>query len=700
MRKCLMVLMAVAMAVVLAACAVIPKEEELAKTFAPHKVFGSQMVLQRERPIKISGTGEAGKFVKVDLGNKHVYAKADENGEWEAVFPAMKAGGPYTIAVSGGSDSPKIEFNDVLIGEVWMCSGQSNMQMPVYGGQFWRVVNFEEEAKNANHPNIRLFNSKRRVSPTVRQKEEEGSGWLVCSPENVKDFSAVAYFFGRELQRDLDVPIGLINASWGGTKIEPWISEEMFEAEKRDNELAQIYAARSQSQDEQKTQELEEKKKAQDAVFKSWLDKFNNYSPSKSKKAAVWKNRDYDDSKWEAAIIPSGFPEGVDGIGWFRRTVELPERWAGQNLTLTLGAVDDCDITYFNGVKIGETGVDVPNYWSVKRVYRIPGNLVEAGKNVIAVRVSDFFSNGGIMGRENEIALRLDGTKEKIKLYENWKFRLEFAIDSKKIGNRPNIDVSTPLTSPQFPSTLFNGMIAPWLKYQIRGVIWYQGCSNAGNPDYYQLHKMLIQDWRNQWKNPSMPFLVTQLAGFQKHVPRQRLADDYWTLVPADANAPYALTREIQAEMLNLPNTGLAVTIDIGDHSDIHPANKQDVGYRLARESMRVAYGCDEITQGPTFNKFEVDGDKVKVFFDNVGDGLATSDGQRPGAFAVAGTDGKFHWADQSEIVNGTVVVSSSKVKEPKAVRYAWSQYRGDINLCNKNGFAAMPFRSDKPEYK
>ncbi len=698
MAKYLILCLAAAMAVVLAACAVIPQNEELAKTFAPHKVFGSKMVLQRERPIPISGSAEPGKYVKVDFAGKTVYAQADKDGEWEAVFPAMKAGGPHVLMVSGGSGAASQEFDNILIGEVWMCSGQSNMQMPVWGRKFWEVVNFENETKNADYPNIRLFNSKRRVSPIVRQKEEAGSGWMVCSPATVKDFSAVAYFFGRELYKELDVPIGLVNASWGGTKIEPWISEDMFAAEKRQNEIGQIYTARNR-EGEGKL-EFQEKQKEQLAMFKAWLDKFNNYDPAKTKEAEVWKNSDYDDSKWEKAIIPSGIPENVDGIGWFRKTVTLPEKWAGQNLTLELGVVDDCDVTYFNGVKIGETGADVPNYWNVKRVYKIPGHLVEAGKNVIAVRVSDFYSNGGLMGNEEQMLLKYDRAKEKINIYEDWKFRMEFAIDTKKIGVRPNVDFNTPLASSQFPGTLFNGMIAPWLKYPIRGVIWYQGCSNAGNPDYYPLHKMLIQDWRNQWKNPDMPFLITQLSGFQKHVPKKRLADDFWKLVPADTNSSFALTREIQAEMLKLDNTGMAVTIDIGDHSDIHPANKQDVGYRLAREAMRVAYGCSLVSQGPEFKKFEVNGDKVKVFFDNVGEGLATADGQRPGAFAVAGADGKFHWADQSEIVGDTVVVSSSQVKEPKAVRYAWIQYRGDINLRNKNGFAAIPFRSDKPEYK
>ncbi len=686
---------AIALLVCLAACTTTThSEKERAETFTLHRIFSSHMVLQRREPLRISGTAEASRCVLVHFNGKTQEATADKNGEWIAEFPAMEAGGPYELLVEGCDKSKIIRLDDILIGEVWLCSGQSNMQMPVKGGRFWQVRNSDKEVKNANHPQLRLFEVKRIVSPGKILPDVPGGSWQACTPESVRLFSAAAYFFGRQLQKDLGVPVGLIHASWGGTPIEPWISESAYEKANR-HEIEAIRFAKAPSP-EQKERLRKSQEKVQREMDR-WTERFLQSDPARSREAQAWKQPSYDDSAWSASKKPAPFPDNIDGVGWYRHSVEIPPSLAGRDMILHLGVVDDCDETFFNGVQIGRTDTRTPGYWTAQRVYPIPGKLVKAGKNGIAVRAIDHFSGGGF---RSPGYLEVKGSGEKISIAEGWKFKLEFAVDPKKIGPRPVLPAHHQnLKSPSFPATLFNSMIAPWTRYPIRGIIWYQGCSNAGSMDYYPLHKLLIQDWRRQWNNPEMPFLLVQLAGFEKHTPVTRLPDDYWKKKAPMESVPYALTREIQAEMCNLPFTGMAVAMDVGDHSDIHPADKQTVGYRLAKEAERVAYHADHASQGPVYAGMKAEGGKIRVFFRNVGKGLTTKDGKAPGAFAIAGKDGRYVWADA--VIDGdTVVVSSESVKEPVGVRYAWVQYRGDVNLCNRDGFPAVPFRSDKPEYR
>ena len=674
-------------------CVSTDPREETAENFTLHNVFTSNMVLQRRFPVKFSGNAEPGKSVAVHFNGKTVRATAGKNGEWLAEFPPMEAGGPYELIVEGLDKSKTIRLTDILLGEVWLCSGQSNMQMPVKGGKFWQVKNADEELKNANHPQLRLYDVKRTVSPGKIRTETDGGSWRACTPETVRLFSAVAYFFGLQLQKDLNVPIGLIHASWGGTPIEPWISESAYEKALR-HEIEAIRFAKAPTE-EQKERLRKSQEKLQIEMDR-WTKRFLESDPARSREAQAWKSPAYDDSGWTTQAKPAPFPDNIDGVGWYRHTVEIPSELAGCEIILRLGVADDCDETYFNGELIGRTGIDTPGYWTVQRIYPVPGKLVKAGKNVIAVRVIDHFSGGGLA---NPVSLEFRKINRKISIAENWKFKLEFAADLKKTGPRPVLpSYHLAMKSPNFPATLFNAMIAPWTRYPIRGIIWYQGCSNAGSLDYHPLHKLLIADWRRQWNNPDMPFLLVQLAGFEKHTPGNRLPDDYWKEKMPEENVPYALTREIQAEMLKLPFTGMAVAMDVGDHSDIHPADKQTVGYRLAKEAERIAYHAATISQGPIYDGKKIENGKIRIFFRNVGKGLATKDGKAPGAFAIAGKDGVYVWAEAA-IDGDTVLVSSPLIKEPVNVRYAWVPYRGDVNLCNRDGFAAPPFRTDKPEY-
>lgn len=702
MRKLYLALLALAAVVMLGACGSISAPDKMAGTFTVHKVYGDHMVLQCDRPIRISGTAAPGESVKVTIGDNSAYATAGDDGEWTAELPAMKAGmQPYSVVVTGKEGTPGVSFEDVLIGEVWLASGQSNMEMPVYSGrQFWNSANGKAEVAAADHPGIRLFNTcqRRSVSPGVEQKEIAGPGWVVCSPETVGPFSALGYYFARQLHKDLNVPVGVINSSWGGTPIQSWISEAGYRSANRTGELAKIESSRKPSK-EQEAKIAALKKKAKIA-FDAWEKRFYAFDPAATAAAQAWKNPGFDDSGWQSEEVPSSPAADFDGIFWYRRTVTIPAEWAGKELTLSLGAVDDCDETFFNGEKVGATGTSTPNYWSVPRVYKIPGKLVRAGANTIAVRVADMYSNGGLMGPEPLFYLQLGNDKnDRIRLNGAWKYKVEFKIDTQKLGTRPTPpdDLSISQSSPYFPATLYNSMVAPWTVYPIRGVIWYQGESNAGAyEEYMKLHPLLIQDWRNKWNNPEMPFLFIQLAAFERHSPSKPGPADFWkNRQPSDSSWPKL--REVQTATLAIPNTGMAVAIDVGNPFDIHPADKQTLGYRLGKEAERICYGSKAISAGPLYERMTVEGNKVRLFFKNTGSGLVARDGA-PTSFAIAGKDGNFVWAD-AKIDGDTVLVWSDKVKEPVEVRYAWAGYPGNANLYNKEGFPASPFRTAKPDY-
>ena len=689
MKRSLFAIAALGLVLLTGACASFCCTKPTAEKFTVNNVYGDYMVLQRQKPIQIVGTAPAGKSVKVTIGKNSVVATACKGGIWKAVLPAMEAGGPYTVTVSGADGvAPKV-FNDVLIGEVWFCSGQSNMQMPVVGGRFWCSKNGRAEAAAANFPNIRLFQVKRAVSPgKERDYITSTFGWEVCSPKTVGKFSACGFYFGRELHKDLNVPIGLIASSWSGTRIEPWISESSYKVAARNNELAQIANARNSDYDA-KVKQIAEKEKI--SVSK-WVARFYEVHAQQTEAAKNWKCPKFDATSWRQVTLPKyTFPEV--GVIWFRRDVDIPATWAGKDLKLSLGAIDDLDETFFNGEKIGETTINDKEYWCKARVYTIPGKLVKAGKATIAIRVSNIYVTGMVASENIKLSC---GQNEAISLNGKWLTKNEFIADLRKIGTRPGGEKLT-LSSPQFPATLFNAMVKPFTVYPMRGFIWYQGCSNTGNArDYMNLHPLLIKDWRNRWNDQTMPFIFAQLAAFHAHRPKNPTTlEALKKLAPSEAN--YAALREVQTATLNVPLTGMGVAIDIGDHSDIHPANKQDLAYRMAQEAKRLVYGYKGVTSGPMFKSMKVENGKARIEFTNIGKGLKVKGGKL-NCFAVAGKDGKFVWAN-AELDGNSVVVWSEKVKDPAHVRYAWAGFPIDPNLYNKEGFPAVPFRTDAPDY-
>ena len=672
----------------LSACTLF-RDENLSEEVSVPAIYGSNMVLQAGKPVRITGSAAPGKNIKVTLNGKAVLAKAGPDGLWNAEFPAMKPGGPHELKIAGANR--EIVCRNVLFGEVWICSGQSNMAMAVKS-----ALNPKEEiAKAADYPEIRLFKAARKADFDGPRREISGSGWEVCSPAAVADFSAAGYFFGRKLHEDLRVPVGLIDSAWGGTPIQPWISRKAFESAGMTQELALIDNARKQT-----PLTYREQHKAFLSEFRKWEQAFLNCNPQATGKAAEWKNKTVSPDGWTSLPLPgkidSTIPfESLDGIFWVRRTVALPAALAGRDLVLKISRIDDCDETFFNGVRIGHTGTETPSCWNAPRNYRIPGNLVKAGENTIAIRVIDH-AFGAAVG-----SIRLvPSAGREIDLAGTWLARLEFAVPPGKLPPRPLPPVPR---NQNTPGALYNGMIAPWTACPVRGVIWYQGESNVGDPEMYMKYfPLLIQSWRRAWNDPGLPFLFVQLSAFERHQPDRKLPKDFYKNRPPARQSGWAEIREVQEAALLLPNTGMAVTIDIGDPDDIHPRNKQEVGRRLALEAERIAYGESLPAgkmpgRGPIYDRMQIEGSRIRLYFRFADRGLMAKGG-RLNQFAIAGNNGKFVWAN-AEIDGQTVLVWSPLVKRPRAVRYAWADYPAEANLCHPEGLPASPFRTDKPDY-
>ncbi len=624
-------------------------------------VFTDNMVLQQKADAPIWGKATAGKPVTVTTSwdNQKYTTTAMADGSW-TVKVKTPAGGftPYSISISDGK---VLKLNNILIGEVWICSGQSNMEMPLSG--WGKIKNFEQEIAGANYPNIRLLHvSKVTSDRPLDNAKLDNAGWTPCSPASIPNFSSVAYFFGRDLFQHLNVPIGLINVSWGGTIAEAWTSKESLLT--MPDFMNAIPEPSNLSNEEQ---ELKYKASLEEWVLKSQaIDR--GYKANK----AAWSAPEFDNSSWKSMTLPGPWEDNglkdFDGIVWFRKNIAIPESWAGKDLKLSLGEIDDNDVTFFNGVQVGVT-----NGFGITRMYTIPGKLVKAGNAVITVKVLDNIGGGGIYSEAKKLYVAAPG-EQNISLAGDWKYQV--GADLKELPAMPKSTVN----NPNRPTVLFNAMIHPLVPYTIRGAIWYQGESNAGRAyQYRDLFPLMITDWRKQW-NSNFPFYFVQLANFTQ-------------VNPNPGESDWAELREAQAQTLNLGNTGMAVTIDIGEANDIHPKNKQEVGLRLALQARANTYGEDVVASGPVFSSFKIQGSRIRITFSNAQGGLKTKDNQPLKGFAVAGVDHQFHWAEAT-IEGNDVIVSSADVAFPVAVRYAWAT-NPVCNLYNGAGLPASPFRTD-----
>lgn len=617
------------------------------------KIFGENMVLQRNKPIRIWGWVSVNEKVTVNFDKQTKITKADKSGKWEVMLSPEIAGGPYKLLVKGKN---QISIDNVLVGEVWICSGQSNMQMPVEG--WGKVLNYQQEIANADYPFIRQFGVPNTFSPVLKDDLDDGD-WKICSKSTAGEFSAVAYFYARELYNQLKIPVGLINTSWGGTISEIWTSRKGFE---QSDEFKDIAA-------DMKSNDLTTMlKKRKVSVLKD-IEKTHG-SLDHNPDVKTWNYIDFDDSKWPKIRVPGLWENesfrGLDGIVRYRKTFILNENQAAQSAVLELAKIDDHDVTYLNGIKIGET-----NEYQIDRRYKIPAGILKAGKNVIALKIQNSGGGGGIYGETSNVQLTLG--EKKIAMAGDWPYMIESVID-----------VANTIDPNDYPSLLFNAMINPLLPYTIRGAIWYQGESNAERAYQYRTaFPLMINDWRQQWKQGDFPFFFVQLASFGSKDENSNVGSSWSEL------------REAQAMALSLPNTGMSVTTDIGNAQDVHPKNKQEVGRRLAKIALHDVYEIPGEFTGPVYQSMKTEGNHIELTFIHLGSGWLIKDkyGYING-FEIAGADKKFYYA-KATLVGDKISVFNENVANPVAVRYNWADDASDGNLYNKELFPAGPFRTD-----
>lgn len=635
-----------------------------------HAPFTSGMVLQRDVPAPVWGWAAPDDKVTVTLKNAQnaeagsYGAKADASGRWQVKVGPFPAGGPYTLEVASGKT--RAVLRDVLFGDVWLCSGQANMEMGITGAR-----NGAAEAAAGNFPQIRLLTVRRKIN--VRpQADGLDQAWRVCTPANLLGggwggFSACAYFFGREMFRQTRVPVGLIHASWAESRAEPWVSEEALLKDEVFRPVVQKFI---------RNRELWENKSVTyiQRVDAWWAENDPVGQPAVFAKfePALWKTMTLP-ALWENAGLAD-----YDGIVWFRRVVKIPENWAGRELVLSLGPIDDCDTTFVNGLKVGGM-----NIWNAPRVYKVPAGVVRpGGENVIAVRVLDTNGWGGIYGTASQMSLRpADDSSAEISLAGAWQYRA--AAEMKSLRLYP-AELRNDITQ---PCGMYNAMIAPLTPLALRGVVWYQGEANASDyRNYSRLLALLIKDWRERFTavGGKLPFGMVMLAGYKEpsENPQQ---DGIW-----------ARLREAQLQAARaLPDVGIASAVDLGDVQEITPDNKQEVGRRLALYMLHASGQQKNIAySGPVFTGAKFAEGKAVLTFECADGGLKSLDGKDLRWFAIAGADKRFYPA-RAVIAGETVMVAAPEVPEPLAVRYAWANNPDGANLGNGAGLPALPFRTD-----
>jgi sialate O-acetylesterase len=610
-------------------------------------LFTDGMVLQRNKPISVWGWADANEKIEIHFNKQTIRTKADKNGKWLVALKPEMAGGPFKMTIKGKN---KILINDVLVGEVWICSGQSNMEFTVAN-----ALNATQEISDANNPMIRQFLVEKDMSTTPKTNLKSGS-WTACDKNNVGNFTAVGYFFAKKIYAELKIPIGIINSSWGGTCVETWTSREAFQKSPEFKEMiASVSLSNTESMARAHIEQMNKK-----------IEKIQG-TPVSTDGENTFKELNFNDASWSELDTP-GFWENqslgnLDGVVWMRKTIILTAEDIKNKATLHLAKVDDEDITYINGIEVGNN-----KQWTAERVYAINDNILKEGKNVIAVRIVDNSGGGGIYGEKKSLKLTL-GAKV-IPLDGKWKFKVT--------------EIKTSLSPNSQPDLLYNAMINPLIPYTIQGVLWYQGEANATRANQYKkAFPLMITDWRTKWKQGDFPFYFVQLSSFDEFGGNSQKGS-YW-----------AELREAQTETLQLPNTGMAVTTDIGNAKDIHPTNKQDVGKRLAAIALNNTYGKKGLFSGPMYKAMEIKGNQISLSFASIGSGLSTADknGMLKG-FEIAGADKVFYPA-KAIIKDNKVIVSSENVPNPVAVHYGWADDASDCNLYNVEGFPASPFRTD-----
>ena len=663
----------------------------LAEVSVP-SVFSDHMVLQRDLPIPVWGTATPGEAISVTFGNQSRSATTSANGTWRVDLDPMPASKRSRSLEIAGENL--ISITDVLVGEVWICGGQSNMEWTINGAD-----DPAREKADANRPTLRLIKAP-HVTSNV-EASDIPANWTVCSPETVGDFTAVGFTFARDLQNALDVPVGLLSINWGGTRIEPWISSKsLLAADLSADQMRQMKSAIDAHRGMSEAERFDRAQLRRNEHARSVAGYIDRQLASDPGIPGGWMLPKTDVSAWRTVELPRLWKAtdnslaAFDGSVWYRRQIEIPNDWTGRNLLMELGPIDDSDIVWFNGVRIASS----VEAWPQPRKYRVPAALVKKGPATIAVMVIDSGGAGGWGGRAADLKLGVMDRKAadpaSMPLAGAWKWKQGAAHE----GGRPTAapgDVREPGLQPTDYAALYNGMLAPFAPYSVRGAIWYQGESNAGEPERYQeFMPMLIKDWQATFERDEFPFGIVQLAAFMA------ARDD----LPAEGN--WALLREAQSMTArDLPDVGIVITTDIGDARDIHPRNKREVGRRMGLWALAEVYGRPiDGYESPSFKGVEQvdgpDGGKaLRITFNQTGTGLKTRDGRDPDGFALRGATGKFEWAE-ARIENGgtSVIVWSAGIPDPTEACFAWQNNPVRANLVNSAGLPADPFRAQWPE--
>lgn len=622
-------------------------------------LVGDHMILQQNKIINIWGYASPNAQILINFHGKHLSAITNQKGKWLVLFPPIKPGGPFEMEIKG--DQEDIKLKDIYVGEVYLCSGQSNMEFNLKD-----ALSGEKEVSQANYPMIRLFTVNKRLAFTP-EDNLSGGKWSVCSPENAKYFSAVAYFFAKNLQAKIKIPIGLIDASWGGTVIESWISAKGLTNQPDFVEKLKIITKTDTSNYNQTHRE----------IYQEWVKHFNQQDAGFKNGTYLWANPNLEDSDWKIIHLPTiweflGTPEliNLDGVVWFKKEINLTQQDITNEALIDFGYIQNADEAFFNGQLIGKNGDD----WGKRRAYLIPKNLLKVGKNIIVSRIENYGGDGGYRGKPDDFNLKT--ALRTISLEGDWKYKIGYILTKydqpeKEFG--PNT----------LPTILYNGMINPLINYSIRGVIWYQGESNWDRGyQYRDLFKRLINDWRAKFHQGDFPFLWVQLANH--HEKLQTPADSYWAEI-----------REAQSMALSLKNTGMITAIDLGNAANIHPKNKQEVGKRLALAAEKVIYHNPIIAWGPKEQSMKIKKNAIYIKFSGVGNGLHIEHGDTLKGFEIANADHQFKWAKAEIVSKNKVKVYLDNMLYPVAVRYAWEDNPTDANLYNSAHFPTFPFRTD-----
>lgn len=626
------------------------------------KLFRDQMVIQRDTAVPIWGKAAPKEKVQVEIKGKRLKIRADKKGYWQAELPPQSVGKPFDLKVSSGKE--QIHLHNILAGDVWFSSGQSNMEWPVHKS---RVA--KQAIKEADNEQIRYFQVDRNFSYRAIDTLKGIGEWQKAAPGTVGDWSAVAYFFAQKVYQETKVPIGIISSNWGGTTAEAWTASAYLKDfphyRQKVEELKNMNPAR-----------IAEIKKAYKQEVAEWEKQIRKEDKGFASNPP-WYSSDFNASMWNKMKLPQPWESAglgeFDGVVWFRKKVKIKEDIAGQEIEMYLSKIDDVDMVWWDGTKVGQG-----KGWNNLRTYKVPADLATEGEHMVTIRVLDNGMNGGIWGDKDNMRLEFMFGPF-VNLAGEWAYNKSMPID--QMPKAPDLPLGL---SQHDPSVLFNAMVRPLTRLPIKGVIWYQGESNAGRPmEYRNLFPQLILSWRKAFEQENLPFYFVQLA-------------NYGSNDSADAYSYWAYLREAQSSALNLPHTGMATAVDIGEPNNIHPKNKQEVGKRLAYLALAHTYDQENFNISyPVYRDFEVQGDTAIIHIEAKDWPLTVQDkyGYVRG-FKLAGPDQGFRFAQA--ILDGDVIkVWHPEVENPKAVRYAWSDNPEDMNVYNEAGLPLLPFRTD-----